>query len=380
MSDQEKTLAAAPSITEEVAATPPPIDAAKTHQVAEFKHEKPLTTCRIDPTGRFVFAGAEDLNVYRWDLESGEKVKLAGHESWVRSMDFSQDGKWLYTAGWDGQLRWWETGVDSPSSARTIQAHQGFARWVQASPCGTMLVTCGNDKLVRIWDAESGEKLAEMAGHLRHPYAVVFHPQVGQLVSQDLMGDVRIWDVPATAQVATIDASVMTGYDNKFAADMGGARDMQFDPQGSTLATAGITNVVNSFAGVQDPIIALVDWTSKTITHHLIPAESATGIAWGVRFHPGGFIVGAVAQQNGRGMLLFWRPNAAAPELSEQNEAQQKPLEVKPFHTLALDKCARGLDLTPDARRLAIPQSDGYVRVYEMAEGPASETEAEKTG
>ena len=375
MNDKQGTTTAERSAEVPTATTSAPIDPAKTRQVAEFKHEKPLTTCRIDPTGKFVVAGAEDLHLYRWDLESGEKTVLAGHESWVRSMDFSHDGKWLYTAGWDGQLRWWETGADSPSSTRTVQAHQGFARWVNTSPCGKWLVTCGNDKLVRVWDAATGEKLAEMAGHQRHPYAVVFHPHDGQLVSQDLMGDVRVWNVSATAQVAAIDASVMTGYDNKFAADMGGARDMQFDSAGSTLASAGITNVVNSFAGVQDPIVVLVDWKTKAVTHHLIPNESATGIAWGVRFHPAGFIVGAVARQNGRGLLLFWRPSSTAPGSSEQvvaEAAEKETPQIKPFHTLELDKCARGLDLTPDARRLAIPHSDGHVRVYELAGDPAA--------
>ena len=29
------------------------IDPVETHQVAEFKHQNPLTTLRVDPTGRF---------------------------------------------------------------------------------------------------------------------------------------------------------------------------------------------------------------------------------------------------------------------------------------------------------------------------------------
>ncbi len=46
----------------------PPIDVTKTHLVREFKLDVALTTCRIDPRGRFAFAGAEDFNVYRWPL------------------------------------------------------------------------------------------------------------------------------------------------------------------------------------------------------------------------------------------------------------------------------------------------------------------------
>ena len=40
-----------------------PINVSQTHVVTAFKHDIPLTTCRIDPTGRFVFAGAEDFHV-----------------------------------------------------------------------------------------------------------------------------------------------------------------------------------------------------------------------------------------------------------------------------------------------------------------------------
>ena len=366
---------------------PAPLDPTKTHQVADFKHDKPLTTCRIDPLGQYVFAGAEDSHVYRWDLNSGDKVVLSGHDSWIRALDFSCDGQWLYTAGWDGQLRWWATNIAQPEPIRMIQAHRGFARWVQASPCGTMLATCGNDKMVRVWDAKSGKNIAEMTGHQRHPYAVVFHPRDGHLASQDLLGVIRVWDLPTSSQVATIDASVMTGYDQKFAADMGGARDMRFHPDGSVLACAGITNVVNAFAGSQDPIIVLVDWETKKITHHLKP-KGGTGIAWGVRFHPDGFIAGAIAGAGGKGQLLFWRTDQATAEsVAEQPEsptvgedetdAAQQPIVLNPFHTLSLDKAARGMDFTPDGRRIAIADSDGHLRVYEMAEEANTEEQLE---
>ena len=355
---------------------PAAIDATETHKVSEYKHGKPLTCCRIDPTGRFVFAGAEDLNVYRWDLETGRMMILEGHNSWVRSMDFSPDGKTLYTAGWDGELHWWLTDDPVPRSLRMVRAHRGFARWVRVSPDGTLLATCGNDNMIRIWSADVGELVAEMSGHDRNPYAVDFHPDGRQLVSQDLMGNVKIWDLENFDELQSI-PTVMTGYDNKFAADMGGARDMRFSPDGSIVASAGITNVVNSFAGQQDPIIAVVDWKTRQVLRHLRPADNSTGIAWGVRFHPGSFIVGVVAKQNGSGLICFWKSDEAiqAVKLTKKEkkdpaaklrQADKDPLALKPFHTVEVDKCVRGLDLTPDGRRLAIPCFDGSLRIFEM--------------
>lgn len=361
--------------------TPSPVDPAKTHLVSDLEHEKPLTCCRIDPTGRFVFAGAEDRNVHRWDLATGNKTTLSGHESWVRCMDFSPDGRWLYTAGWDGQLRYWSVDADQPVSLHMVQAHVGFARWVRVSPCGRMLATCGNDRLIRVWDESSSRKMMEFAGHDRHPYAVCFHPEDGTLVSQDLMGNVFVWDARSRRRTSTI-STVMTGYDNKFAADMGGARDMQFSPDGSLLACAGITHVVNSFAGQQDPIVALVNWAEKKVSYHLQAAEMKTGIMWGVRFHPDGFLVGAVAQQAGKGDLLFWRLKDAAhsndaeadPKTEVTPESDAQPVDVKSFHAMPLDKCARGIDFTPDSRQIAVAHSDGHLRLYEMAENVKADT------
>ena len=62
------------------------------------------------------------------------------------------------------------------------------------------------------------------------------------------------------------------------------------------LATAGITNVVNSFAGVQDPIIMLFDWKSGQEKTRLKPDKTFQGIAWGVRYHPDGFLIGRRGQ------------------------------------------------------------------------------------
>ncbi len=56
-----------------IAAKIPVIDPKATHPTREFKHEVPLTTLRADPAGRFVAAGAEDLDVQIWNLADGKR-------------------------------------------------------------------------------------------------------------------------------------------------------------------------------------------------------------------------------------------------------------------------------------------------------------------
>jgi WD40 repeat protein len=82
----------------------PTIDPAQTHQVFDFKHNRPLTACQWDPLGRFVFFGAEDNFVHRLDVESKVVTSFEKHDSWVRALGCSPDGEFLYSGGYDGRL------------------------------------------------------------------------------------------------------------------------------------------------------------------------------------------------------------------------------------------------------------------------------------
>lgn len=320
-----------------------------THRLAEFKHERPLTTLACDPAGQYIAAGAEDLDVQLWNIEDEQRRTLQGHDSWVRSIQFSADSSRLYTACWGGVVKAWDLTQAEPTVLYSIQAHQGSARWVSVSPDGKFLATCGNDLLVKIWDAENGTLLQALSGHRRHVYGVQFHPNAPYIVSQDLVGVVKVWNLLTGQEETTFVADMMTGYDKKFAADMGGSRDLQFHPNGTQWASAGITKLTNGFAGDQDPIIVVFDWKTCEPLHQLRAAKNFKGIAWGVRFHPHGFVVGAGAHKNGKGELWFY-------DLKQD----------QPFHTFPLPRAARGLGLIGNDR-LAVAHVDGNVGVYQMS-------------
>src|SRR3954469_17587120 len=88
-----------------------------------------------------------------------------------------------------------------------------------------------------------------------------------------------------------------------------GVCSMAFNRDGSLLACAGITDVTNAFAGVGRPVVVLFNWQTGQRTQLLRPAANFQGTAWGVTFHPSGFVVGA-GGGNG-GALWFWRPEQA---------------------------------------------------------------------
>jgi WD40 repeat protein len=323
------------------------VDPTRTRMVQELRHNSPFLGCRFDPSGRFVFAGAQDNTIQRFELSGGQRVALEGHRSWVRALAFQGRDRKLFSGDYAGRLLVWSLDAATPTPERTIEAHRGWVRAIAVSPNGQQFATCGNDNLVKIWSFPACEVLRELAGHQWHVYSVAYHPTGTHLVSADLHGNVKDWDLADGREVRALDASVLFRYDPTFRADHGGVRSMAFSRDGSLLACAGITDVSNAFAGIGRPAVVLFNWQSGQRQQLLRPQANFQGTAWGVDFHHSGFIAGTGAGNGGA--LWFWNPD-------------QSPS----FHTIALPNNARDLHIHPDGRRLAIPFFDNTIRIYDM--------------
>jgi len=323
-----------------------------------FKHNRPMISCRFDDSGDYIFSGAMDNSLHRWDLIDSTKTTLDGHKSWIRRFDFSPDGKSLITGAYEGQLIWWQTLANSPSPQKTIKAHHGYVRAVAISPDGSLLATGGNDNLVKIWSTTDGSLVKELAGHERHVYNVAFHPNGQHIVSGDLMGVLKIWEVGSWNNVRDLNAGVLTKYDTTFRADCGGFRGMDFGQEGKLLAVAGISAVSNAFAGIGVPTVVLFDWATGKQLQVMTPPGNTRGTCWSVRFHPTGrFLAGAGSASPGG--IWFWKID-----------------EAKPFFSFKTTSAAYDVDFHPDGLRLAVSLYDKTVRVYDI--GPKLPSEKKK--
>ena len=357
------------------------IDPTTTKLEREFKHARPLIGCRFDPSGRFLFASAEDNTIQRFDLLTGSKVAFVGHTSWVRGMAFlgtpsADSGEldaWLkravaleaatgfaavtlpapkpqpftlISADYHGNILWWPGEADSPKPIRIVRAHDGWVRAIAVSPDGKTLASCGNDNAVKLWNAADGKPVRTLEGHASHVYNVAFHPDGSRLVSQELKGIVKDWDLKTGASTRDLDAKVLHKYDPTFMADIGGARSMCFNADGTQLAVAGISNVSNAFAGVGNPMVLLFDWKAGT-SKQLKPKDAFQGTMWGVGFHSKGYVIAAGGGAGGR--IWFWKRD-----------------ELVSSHMVTLPANARDMALHPSGKRLAVAGSNGSALVYAL--------------
>lgn len=330
------------------AAATPPTDPTKPEIVSDWTHASPLVSCRFDPAGRFVFAGAQDNSVQRWDLASGAVVPLVAHESWVHALGFANHGETLLTGGCDGQLIVWPTAAEKPAPERRIAAHQGWIRALAVSPDETLVATAGNDLIVRLWRLSDGSLERELPGHAKHVYSVMFHPSGQFLLSGDLAGAIVQWDLAAGKELRRFDAAPLWSYNGGQAVDFGGVRTLALNPAGNRLLGGGLHEASNPLGAVHEPLLVEFEWESgKALPTHTTK-EKLKGVVWRAMYHRDGYIVAGMGGSSG-GYLLFWKPD-----------------EATEFSAFKLPHLTRDLDLHADGRRLATAHFDGHLRVTRL--------------
>jgi len=337
-------------------------DPQQVHMTVVLKHARPLTACRFDPTGKFVFSGAEDNTIQRWtvadakpsaDGKSPSEAKMTSfeaHDSWVRAIGFSLDGQTMFTGGYDGRLIFWPTAADKPTPTKKIDAHNGWIRAIAVSGDGKLIATCGNDNLVKLWSAADGKLVRELKGHENHVYNVAFHPDGKSLVSCDLKAKYKHWELASGKLLRDFATEDLYKYDTGFRADIGGARSLAFSLDGKLLGAGGITKVTNAFAGIGNPAVAEIDWESGKLKVLHTGKEAVSGVIWGLAQHVDGFWVGISGTRSGGGGLYFWKPG-----------------EVNEFFRFAPPAVGRDMAMHPDGVQLAIAHADGNLRLYRMA-------------
>jgi WD40 repeat protein len=329
--------------------TPVGRDIKQAHVTHQWKHDRPLIECRIDPLGRYVFASAEDNSIQRWAFSDEVKTPLIAHESWVFAIEHSLDGNWTVTAGGDGRLIWWETASAEPKPVRTIDAHHGWIRSLAVSPDGKTLASAGNDKVIQLWNIQDGTPLGELHGHERHIYCVRFHPTDSNvLLSGDIMASLKQWDVSKQAVTREFDCKPLHSYNTGQKVDFGGVRAIAVSPDGKYLAAGGLHKASNPLGSVHEPLDLMFDWESQKLLQSCV-AEKIRSVIWRQLFIDDTTVM-AVSGGTGGGLLHFWSPTA-----------------TKEIHQFKLPKHARDMDLHPDGIQVATTHSDSILRITKLA-------------
>ncbi|MFN6947258.1 MAG: WD40 repeat domain-containing protein, partial [Cytophagaceae bacterium] len=200
-----------------------------------YGHREPIFSIKLSPDEKYVSISSWDAIISTWNLKTGERVSLIdlkrnaayslsyttdglyliagrlgkslemwepdsktlvktfiGHTDVVSSIDFHPTRKnIMLTSSWDGSIRAWDI-------------HTGLMvkKFITGSPVqaclfsmdGRSIITAGNDRLVKIWDFDTGRLESSLEGHLTEITNLTLSEDGKMLVSVGMDGIIKFWN------------------------------------------------------------------------------------------------------------------------------------------------------------------------------------------
>ncbi len=283
----------------------------------------------FSPDNRLAVSGETDGALKVWDLNTRQEIlpRLSGHDKRIRAIAFSPDKtKRLVVSGSeDGQLKLWDldAGRQIPLP---LEGHKAAVRGVAFSPDGTRIVSCGEDRLLRVWDAVSGAEVATLHGHDDVVTSVAFSPDGSEIVTGSDDRTLKIWDPNTPTEPLTL-----RGHE-------GAVRALAFSPDGSRIVSASDDRKLRV-------------WSAATGQEVLLPLRGHDETVSAVAFSPDGKRIVSASQD---GTVRIW-------------DAHTGREVLLPLH--GHEGTASGVAFSPDGRRIVSGGADKVLRIWDANTG-----------
>jgi WD40 repeat protein/serine/threonine protein kinase len=304
-------------------------------------HAAPITGLDWSPDGKWIASGGFDLVVKVWDVKSTRLLQtLRGHGDAIYSVAFNHDGSRLVSASNDASAKVWDplTG----ELVLTLRGHGTALNGVAFSPDDRRLVTTSQDGTLKIWSSEAKQESLPVRVHQGPVTSVEFHPDGRHVLSASSDMSLVVWDALTGREVQRLVGSTKPIW------------CATFSPDGQFIASAG------------------GNWSDSGKPGEVILWDAATGsikkcweahdaIAWCVSFSPDGNQLASSGGElkAGPGDFVIWDCNTL-----------EKVCSIPARTSFGI----KGVAFSPNGRRLATTGGNRTVSLWDTVTGKCLET------
>jgi WD40 repeat protein/serine/threonine protein kinase len=225
----------------------------------EFRAAGSVTSIQFSPDSRFLATAGRDWTIKIWNVSDGKPDgELVGPAPYAGAISFSPDGRRLAStfitetssSGAAGVTRVWDLttrkiGLELPAS--------GSIGPVAFSPDGDTLAATGS-RVVKLWNASSGELVRTITGFDSALNAIAFDPGGSRLAGGGADRSVRIWDTKSGQEVG------------RLSGHSGPIQSIAFSPDGTRIVTGSRDKTVRMWDASSGQSLAVFAGHSWTVT------------------------------------------------------------------------------------------------------------------
>jgi hypothetical protein len=239
----------------------------------------------VSPDASWLACGGSNSSIRMIPLKGNSlSYEMEGHNAGIKSLIFSYDGKYLYSAALDGKVFKWDIAAKTSMNVTTGSMEISS---IDISSGGNYLAGVSSDGNVLVWNPDNGSQRFRIETAGRSIKVVRFNPANNILAIGDAEGNVDLWDIEKhkmTTRLKAHDAQV---------------NDIRFNARLNQMATTGNDRKVKVF-DVKD---------AEALSNPPLTIADNGGFVIVIQFSPDGHII--ISGKSGEENNLISRPVTA---------------------------------------------------------------------
>jgi len=218
----------------------------------------------VSPDSSWLACGSENSTIRMIPLKDNSVgYELNGHSGKIKTLIFSYDGNYLYSASLDGKVLKWDLAARTSTNISDGSTH---ITSIDISSNGNYLAGISSDGNVIVWDPEDNSDSFRLETSGRNIKVIRFYPGKNMLAIGDEKGFVELWDINLREKI------------NGVQAHSAQVNDIRFNTSLHQMATASTDKTLKIF-NINDP---------EDLTEPPITFDDNDGFVLVMQFSPDG--------------------------------------------------------------------------------------------